>query len=187
MRPGSAGSKTAAHHLEVTEGAIGQLPARHRRRLLVTVDGAGASHDLIDRLEALGRRPRQVGYSVGWEAAERERTAIARVPEHAWQVAIDAAGRPRTRTTHTDRAKDGQEIETAHVVELTGLLRDTDGHTNPDSDALAGWPPALRIYCRRERPHPGAQLSLLDHADGWRYQLWCTNMPICRPATTPPG
>src|SRR5258705_13087823 len=30
---------------------------------------------------------------------------------------------------------------------------------------------------RRERPHPGAQLSLFEAADGWRYSLWVTNLP----------
>jgi hypothetical protein len=58
------------------------------------------------------------------------------------------------------------------VVELTGLLR-----THPEGDQLAGWPPALRILARRERPHPGAQLSLFETADGWRYTLWATNLP----------
>ena len=33
------------------------------------------------------------------------------------------------------------------------------------------------ICARRERPHPGAQLSLFEEADGWRYSLWVTNLP----------
>ena len=28
---------------------------------------------------------------------------------------------------------------------------------------------------RRERPHPGAQLSLFEEADGWRYTAFITN------------
>jgi hypothetical protein len=28
---------------------------------------------------------------------------------------------------------------------------------------------------RRERPHPGAQLSLFEERDGWRYQAFATN------------
>lgn len=28
-----------------------------------------------------------------------------------------------------------------------------------------------------KRPHPGAQLSLFETADGWRYSLWATNLP----------
>jgi Transposase DDE domain group 1 len=35
----------------------------------------------------------------------------------------------------------------------------------------------MRIICRREKPHPGAQLSLFEHTDGWRYQLLVTNTP----------
>jgi hypothetical protein len=29
----------------------------------------------------------------------------------------------------------------------------------------------MRIVCRRERPSAGAQLSLMEETDGWRYQL----------------
>jgi Transposase DDE domain group 1 len=35
----------------------------------------------------------------------------------------------------------------------------------------------MRIFARRERPHPGAKLSLFEHEDGHRYQLWVTNLP----------
>jgi hypothetical protein len=35
----------------------------------------------------------------------------------------------------------------------------------------------MRVFARRERPHPGAQLSLFEAADGWRYCLWVTNLP----------
>ena len=31
------------------------------------------------------------------------------------------------------------------------------------------------MILRRERPHPGAQLSLFEEADGWRYQAFATN------------
>ena len=47
LRSGSAGSNTAADHITVTDAAIAALPPAYRRRLMVTVDGAGASHDLI--------------------------------------------------------------------------------------------------------------------------------------------
>jgi Transposase DDE domain group 1 len=33
------------------------------------------------------------------------------------------------------------------------------------------------ILTRRERPHPGAQLTLFEAEDGWRYTLWVTNRP----------
>jgi hypothetical protein len=33
----------------------------------------------------------------------------------------------------------------------------------------------MRVIVRRERPHPGAQLSLFEEADGWRYTAFVTN------------
>ncbi|HYZ57378.1 MAG TPA: transposase [Streptosporangiaceae bacterium] len=63
-------------------------------------------------------------------------------------------------------------IEEAHVTELTGLLRE-----GPAGDQLKAWPKAMHVFARRERPHPGAQLSLFETADGWRYSLWATNLP----------
>jgi hypothetical protein len=178
LRPGSAGSNTAADHLTVLDAAIGALPPAFRRRLMVTCDGAGASHDLIARLDKLAaRRGYQVIYPVGWELGGREKAAITAVPAQAWQIAVDEHGEVRERRA-------GQAcsdlhcghrtcwIEEAHVTELTGLLRD-----GPDGDQLAGWPAAMRIFARRERPHPGAQLTLFEAEDGWRYTLWVTNRP----------
>ena len=37
-----------------------------------------------------------------------------------------------------------------------------------------GWPAGSRAICRRERPHPGAQLSFTDH-NGYRFQAFITN------------
>src|SRR6266700_2243961 len=53
LRPGNAGSNTFADHKEVLAAAIRQVPARFRKQVLVRVDGAGASHELIRHL--LGR------------------------------------------------------------------------------------------------------------------------------------
>src|SRR5258707_6186119 len=81
LRKGSAGSNTLADQLAVLEAAIAALPPAFRRRLMVTCDGAGASHGLISRLDQLASRPGyQLTYSVGWELGERERAAIAKVP-----------------------------------------------------------------------------------------------------------
>src|SRR5216683_1502888 len=41
----------------------------------------------------------------------------------------------------------------------------------------AAWPASMRIFARRERPHPGAQLTLFEAEDGWRYSLHVTNLP----------
>src|SRR5262249_30449298 len=177
LRPGSAGSNTTSDHVELLDASIAALPPAHRRRLLVTVDGAGASHGLVKHLDELAARPGQeLVYSVGWELGARERAALAQLPEAGWQIAIDPAGRPRERRAEdacaeTGCAHPGCWVEQAHVAELTGLLR---GH--PGGDRLAGWPAPMRIFARRERPHPGAQLSLFEQADGWRYSLWVTNL-----------
>jgi hypothetical protein len=178
LRPGSAGSNTAADHLTVLDAAITALPPAFRRRLMVTCDGAGASHALIARLDKLAARPGyQVVYSVGWELGAREKAAITEVPEKAWQIAADERGEVRER--RADQACSDPHcahrrcwIEEAHVTELTGLLRD-----GPAGDQLDGWPATMRIFARRERPHPGAQLTLFEAEDGWRYTLWVTNRP----------
>jgi hypothetical protein len=178
LRPGSAGSNTTADHLQVLGDAIAAVPARYRRRLMVTADGAGASHGLIERLGELAARPgHQLIYSVGWELGERERRALHRVPQQAWQAAIDGRGQVRERRVDDACPDPGCAHarcwrQEAQVAELTGLLRE-----GPGGDQLAGWPAGMRILARRERPHPGAQLSLFEEADGWRYSLWVTNLP----------
>jgi hypothetical protein len=66
MRRGGAGSNTVADHPRVVEDSIAALPPEHRRQLMVTCDGAGASHGLIARLDELAARPGyQLTYSVG--------------------------------------------------------------------------------------------------------------------------
>jgi hypothetical protein len=178
LRPGSAGSNTAADHLAVLDAAIEALPPAFRRRLMVTCDGAGASHALAERLDALAARPGyQVVYSVGWELGNREKAAITEAPEKAWQIAVDERGEARERRAD-EACRDLRcahrrcWIEEAHVTELTGLLRD-----GPAGDQLDGWPAKMRVFARRERPHPGAQLTLFEADDGWRYTLWVTNQP----------
>jgi hypothetical protein len=41
---------------------------------------------------------------------------------------------------------------------------------------LGGWPAGCRVIVRRERPHPGAQLSVSDH-DGHRFLATLTDLP----------
>src|SRR5712691_9267464 len=179
MRKGSAGSNTTADHIAVADASVAALPPAFRRRLMVTCDGAGASHGLIAHLDKLAARPGyQLIYSVGWELGEREKRAIRLVPARAWQIAIDGDGEIRER--RADEACDDLDcahrecwIEEAHVSELTGLLRE-----GPAGDQLAGWPESMRVFARRERPHPGAQLTLFEAEDGYRYSLWVTNLPV---------
>jgi len=178
LRRGSAGSNTAADHLVLLDAAIAALPPGSRRKLMIIADGAGASHALIARLDALAsRRGFELTYSVGWVLGERERAALRLVPEPSWQIAIDPAGEIRERRAGDACPDAGCAhrqcwIEEAHVTELTSLLRD-----GPAGDQLEGWPEKMRVFARRERPHPGAQLSLFETADGWRYSLWVTNRP----------
>ena len=42
--------------------------------------------------------------------------------------------------------------------------------------ALDAWPQGSRLIVRRERPHPGAQLSFTD-VDGHRFQCFITDQP----------
>ena len=56
LRPGSAGSNTAADHLRLLDEAITALPPALRRKLMVTCDGAGASHALVKELDRLASR-----------------------------------------------------------------------------------------------------------------------------------
>lgn len=155
LRPGNAGANTATDHIEVLAAAIAQVPAAQRGRLLVRADGAGASHALLDWLTQQNRiRGRNVEYSVGFAVTEAVRDAITTVPARVWTPALDADGGVR----------DGGD-----VAEITSLL---------DADVLARWPAGMRVIVRRERPHPGAQLSLVEERDGWRYQAFATNTQL---------
>jgi hypothetical protein len=158
LRPGNAGSNTAADHISAMDTAIAQVPAKYRRKMLFTCDGAGASHAFVDHVTRLNARPGyQVHYSAGFDFDGRIRDVLSRLPETAWTPAIDADGVPRPD---------------AQVAELTGLLRHSAG-----GDRLAGWPPDMRILIRRENPHPGAQLSLFEQHEGKRYQVTATSTP----------
>ena len=58
--------------------------------------------------------------------------------------------------------QDGEQRDGAWVCELTGQVN------------LGDWPEGTRLVCRRERPHPGAQLSFTD-VDGHRFQCFITD------------
>jgi hypothetical protein len=58
-----------------------------------------------------------------------------------------------------------QRPDGAEVVELAGLVN------------LDTWPAGTRLIVRRERPHPGAQLSLFDAIDGFRHAAFIINTP----------
>src|SRR5208282_2939088 len=107
LRAGNAGSNTFADHLTVLTAAIRQIPARMRARLLVRVDGAGASHELISHLLSLSSRRRTVLFTCGWAITEGDEQAIRLLPAAAWQAAVD---------------QDGVVQEDKHVAEITHLM-----------------------------------------------------------------
>ena len=92
-------------------------------------------------------RETRIRFSFGYPLTEPVRQALASLEESAWRAAIDAGGETR---------------EGAWVAELTGQVN------------LDGWPPNARLICRRERPHPGAQLTFTD-LDGHRFQCFITD------------
>src|SRR4051794_33272953 len=84
-----------------------------------------------------------------------------------WAVAGDGLdGRGRRR--RTTPAVDQSGLPAAQVAELAGLL--------PGLPAAA-WPEGMRVLVRRERPHPGAQISVFEAHDGWRYHCLATDAP----------
>lgn len=153
LRPGNAGSNTVSDHIEVLAAAIAQVPARMRSRLLVRVDGAGASHELIGHLLSLGSPRRTVLFTCGWMITPADEDAIKMLPASAWQPGL---------------GQDGNVQEDKHVAELTHLM------------SRAGrWPGGLRWIVRRTKPsrRQARNLTAYEKATGWRYSIICTNIP----------
>ena len=94
-------------------------------------------------------RETRIRYSLGYSINQTVREQILALGEAAWEPAVNQDGQPR---------------EGAWVTELTGLLD------------LSSWPSGTRLICRRERPHPGAQLSFTD-SGGHRFQCFITDQP----------
>ncbi|MFJ2034117.1 transposase [Streptosporangium sp. NPDC087985] len=83
LRAGNAGSNTVADHVRVLSDALAQIPNSCQAKILVRVDGAGATHDLLTHLEGLNTTRRTVRYLVGWTITEADEQAIARLATHA--------------------------------------------------------------------------------------------------------
>ncbi|WP_089106422.1 IS1380 family transposase [Streptomyces hyaluromycini] len=145
LRPGNAGSNTAADHITTTRLALAQLPKHYRRgrQTLIRTDSAGGTHEFLNWLTARGR---WLSYSVGMTITDAVHHAVLQVPASAWTPAVEP---------------DGQVRDGAWVAELAG-------------DVLKGWPTGMRLIVRKERPHPGAQLRFTD-ADGMRLTCFATN------------
>jgi hypothetical protein len=132
LRPGNAGSNTAADHIEAASLALAQLPAHLRRCVLIRTDAGGGTHEFLGWLTKPGRR---LQYSVGMTITADIEDAIMEVPARAWTPAYDS----------NRDVRDG-----AWVAEITGMLD------------LSAWPKGIRVIVRKERPHPGAQLRITD-------------------------
>ena len=151
LRPGNAGANDAADHVRVLTAALRQLPRVGYRKILVRIDGAGATHALLDHLEALNTRVRRVVYTVGWKITAADEAAIAHLPEQAWTIAATQAG----------EAKPGYA-----VAELTGL------------NTRTGWPKGLRLIVRRCVPSGRQRRNMTDfeRSTGYVYQIVATNI-----------
>jgi Transposase DDE domain group 1 len=153
LRPGNAGSNTVADHLQVLRDALAQIPAGWARRLLIRVDGAGATHDLVKHLLRLSTRRRTVLFTCGWMITPADEAAIAVLPAGAWQAGVD---------------QEGHVQEKCHVAEITHLMSRAEG-----------WPPGLRWIVRRTKPsrRQMKNLTAFEKKTGWRYSIIVTNIP----------
>jgi len=146
LRPGNAGANTAADHVTVLDRALAQIPAEHVEQIEILVRA--------DRAGATHEladycREGSMHFSLGYDLTETVRAAILEIPPDAWMAALE---------------QDGSERANGEVCELT------------DRVDLSSWPGGSRLIVRRERPHPGAQLSFTDH-DGYRFQAILTDQP----------
>jgi hypothetical protein len=94
-----------------------------------------------------GCRERQVQFSIGLPVDQRVRDALCLAQEEDWQPAVETDGTARPG---------------AWLIELTDLIEHR-------------WPEHTRVIARRERPHPGAQLSIFDQHEGFRHQVFITD------------
>jgi hypothetical protein len=154
LRPGNAGSNTAADHIAVLEQALKSLPVDWQPgpgepgdldapRVLVRCDSAGATYGFAQACRVQG-----VGFSFGYPVDARVQDAVDTLNRgHGWYPAIDT---------------DGEIRDGAWVAEATTLVD------------LSAWPTGTRLILRKERPHPGAQLRFTD-ADGMRVTGFITD------------
>jgi hypothetical protein len=156
LRPGNAGSNTAVDHVTVLADALDQLPPTWSAGHNVGDNLELVEHQVLIRADAGGAShwfaeecvDRNLEFSFGFHIDHRVRDGVMMVPTGCWHPAIDAGGHRR----------DGAE-----VVELTEFID------------LSTWPTGTRLIVRRERPHPGAQLSLFDTIEGFRHTAFITN------------
>ncbi len=146
LRPGNAGSNTAADHMTVFDLALAQIPAEY-----VESSGDPGARGHGRRDARAGRLlPRGTDAVLGRLRADR--AGPRRDPRNP-RGCLGPGARPGRH-----------ERENGEVCEITDMVD------------LSAWPEGSRLIVRRERPHPGAQLSFTDH-DGYRFQAILTDQP----------
>jgi hypothetical protein len=132
LRPGNAGSGTAADHVTVLDDALFQLPIDpEHTEVIVRSDSAGWSHDFVNHA-----RQRNVRFVIGHSLTIDIAKILVNIPKRKWQQAISSTG--------------DEFREHGQIVEITDLVE------------LDGWPDGCRMIARRELAHPGAQLTFTD-------------------------
>jgi hypothetical protein len=145
LRPGNAGANTAADHIDMVDLALEQLPRQVVEQAQIVVRTDSAA---ATHELTDGLRVAKINFLMGLDLTAGVREAILGLPEQAWRPAV---------------RQDGGTREGAWVAELTDHLD------------LSAWPEGARVIVRRERPHPGAQLSFTDH-DGHRFLATLTDV-----------
>ncbi len=156
LRPGNAAPGDADDHLELLEQVVRSVPLEYQLGHEEGDDPALVVHPILVRADSAGASHRFVkslsdanfDYSIGFPISGSVRDALLLAQEEDWVRA---------------RELDGGIRDGAEVIELTEIIE------------LKGWPAGMRVICRRERPHPGAQLSLFDIHAGWRHTCFITN------------
>jgi len=158
LRAGNAGSNTAEDHVTVLTDAIDALPDTMRVGHGHGDDPIHVTTAMLVRTDSAGAshwfadecRDRNVNFSFGYQITGRIRDALMFIREDAWRPAVD---------------NDGAQRDGAWIIELT------------DNVTMTDWPSGTRVIVRRERPHPGAQLTLFDTIEGFRHQAFITDSP----------
>jgi hypothetical protein len=156
LRPGNAGANDADDHLELLDLALGALPEDYRSGHDLGDSPDDVVHPILIRADSAGATHGFVrgiieancDFSIGYPIDGRVRDALVLVQEEDWEQAVELDGDIRLG---------------AWVTELTPLV---------DTSA---WSEDTRLICRRERPHPGAQLTLFDTSEGFRHTCFITN------------
>jgi hypothetical protein len=133
LRPGNAGSNTAADHKLVLDLALAQLdPKALDGEILVRADGAGATHELTVHCREANMR-----FSFGFDLSEPVRDAIIAMPETAWKRAIRADGTAREHSQVceiTDRVELSAWTEGCRLIARRTKLREGDQQSFADHD-----------------------------------------------------